>query len=155
MDRHKQHAALLPLADRDFQRALSVIGHDTRKTVIGDAISDGVVGMNLDERLRQMLTQSRTAAAARHGVPLIPDAAGVQPQRPPGGGLGSQRGNFRRDEARFVVVCKVSAIRENPLLRLAIARAHRPEYRAQPTQCLPPYPPQLPTTPLPATIILP
>src|SRR5260370_17810015 len=136
MDLHKQRAALMPLADRDFQRALSVIGHDTRKTVIGDAISDGVVGMNLDERLRQMLTQSRTAAAARHGVPLIPDAAGVQPQRPPGGGLGSQRGNFRRDEARFVVVSKVSSIGEKPLLRLAIAGADRPEYRGQLIECL-------------------
>ncbi len=59
MDRREQHAALLPLADRDFENALSVIGDDAREAVIGYAKPDRVVGMHLDERLRQMLAESR------------------------------------------------------------------------------------------------
>src|SRR3977135_3379578 len=98
MDRRKQHAALLSLADRDFQNALSIIGDDAAKTAIDDAVFDRVGGMDLDKRLRQMLAEPRANAATGHGVPLIPDAAGVQPQRPPRRGFGSPRRNFRRHE---------------------------------------------------------
>src|SRR6266852_5277498 len=122
MYRRKQHAALLPLAGGDPKRALSVVGHDAREIAIGYTRPYRVVGMNFDERLRQMLAQPRAAAAAGHGVPLIPDAAGIQPQRTSGSRLGSQRGNFRRDEASLVVASKKSAIGENPLLRLEIAQ---------------------------------
>ncbi len=84
VDRREQHAALLPLVHRDSQRALPVIGDDAREVAVGYAEPCGIVGMNLDERLRQMLAEPRAHAAAGHGVPLIADTAGVQPQRPSG-----------------------------------------------------------------------
>src|SRR6202011_97626 len=104
MNRREQHAALLPLADRDLENALSVVGDDARESVVGYTELDRVVGMDLDERLRQMLAYPRADAAAGHGVPLIPDAAGVQSQRASGGGLGAQRRNSRGDEARLAIV---------------------------------------------------
>ncbi len=96
MDRRKQHAALLPLADHDFKNALPVVGGDTRKTAVADAGFPGIVGMNLDIGFGQMLAQPRTGAGPGHGVPLVADTAGVQPQRPPGMGFGPQRRDFRR-----------------------------------------------------------
>jgi hypothetical protein len=48
--------------------------------------------MNFDERLRQMLAEPRAHPRPGHGVPLVADAAGVQPQRPRRRGLGPQRG---------------------------------------------------------------
>ena len=131
VNRREQHATLLPLADGDPKRALSVVGDDAREIAIGHTGACRVVGMNFDERLRQMLAQPRADAAAGHGVPLIPDAAGVEPQRPCGSGLGSQRGNFRRDEACLVVVCKKSTVGEKALLRLDIAEAYWPQHRCQ------------------------
>ena len=64
-----------------LQRALPVIGGDAREAAIGHAELQRIIGMHLDERLRQMLAEPRAQAGARHGVPLIADAAGVQPQR--------------------------------------------------------------------------
>src|ERR1700736_113300 len=121
MNRREQHAALLPLADRDLENALSVVGDDARESVVGYTELDRVVGMDLDERLRQMLAYPRADAAAGHGVPLIPDAASVQPQRPCGGRLGSQRGDFRGDKACLAVVRKKFTVGEKPPLRLDIA----------------------------------
>jgi len=128
VDRREQHATLLALADHDPQRTLSVIGDDARKVAVGYAEPDGVIGVNLDERFRQMLTEPRADAAAGHGVPLIPDAAGVQPQRPRGRGLGPQRRNRRRDEARRAVVRKELALGKEALLRRR-AVAGRPLHR--------------------------
>src|SRR5207244_12121223 len=119
------------LADNNPQRALSVVSDDAREVAIAHTEFCCILWMNLDERLRQMLAQPRAAAAAGHGVPLIPDATGVEPQRPCGSGLGSQRGNFRRDEACLVVVCKKSTVGEKALRRLDIAGAYRPQHRCQ------------------------
>ena len=41
------------------KRALPVIGRDPRKIAVGDAVFRGIIGMNLDERLRQMLAEPR------------------------------------------------------------------------------------------------
>ena len=86
--------------------------------------------MNLDERLRQMLAQPRAGAGAGHGVPLVADAAGVEPQRPCRRRLGSQRRNFRRDEPRLAVIGKESALGEKAALRLQLAVTHRPLHGA-------------------------
>ena len=59
VDRREQHAALLAFADDDPQRALSEIGRDPREIAVGDAVPGGIIGMNLDERLRQMLAKPR------------------------------------------------------------------------------------------------
>src|SRR3954467_10649890 len=120
MDRREQHAALLPLADRDLENALPVICGDACEAVIGYAEPYCVVGMNFDVRLGQMLAQTRAGAATRHGMPFIPDAAGVQPQRPSRTRLGSQRRNFRRNEACFAVVCKEATVGKKPPPRRGI-----------------------------------
>ena len=67
-----------------------------------------------------MLAEPRARPGAGHGVPLIPDAAGVQPQRPRGRGLGAQRRNFRCDETRLAFVGKESALGKEARLRLRI-----------------------------------
>ncbi len=58
VDRRKQHAALLPGTDHDLERAFAMIGGDAGERSIGEAMSRRVVGMHLDERLRQMRTQT-------------------------------------------------------------------------------------------------
>ena len=108
---------------------MSVISDNAREAVIGYAEPCRINGMDLDERLRQMLSQPRADAGAGHGVPLIPDPAGVQPQRPRRGGLGSQRRDVGRDEARLAVVGKKSATCEEPLLRPGVAGTCRPQHR--------------------------
>ncbi len=85
--------------------------------------------MDFDKRLRQMLAQPRAQAGAGHGVPLVADAAGVEPQRARRVGFGAQRRDFRRDETRFAVVGEESAVGEEALLRLQLAVAHRPLHR--------------------------
>src|SRR5207244_1295041 len=80
------------------------------------------------ERLRQMLAEPWAHPRARHGVPLIADAAGVQPQRPRRRGLGPQRRYFRRDEAGLEIAGEEAAFGEEPRLRLG-ALADRPLHR--------------------------
>ena len=75
-----------------------------------------------------MLAEPRAHPRARHGVPLVADAAGVQPQRPRRRGLGAQRRNFRRDEAGLEIVGEESAFGEEARLRLA-ALPDRPLHR--------------------------
>ena len=76
-----------------------------------------------------MLAEARAFAGARHRVPLIANAAGVETQRPRGAGLGLQRRHLRRDETRLLVMGVEHAISEEARLRSAVAGAHRPEHR--------------------------
>ena len=75
-----------------------------------------------------MLAEPRAHPRAGHGVPLVADAAGVQPQRPRRRGLGAQRRHFRRDEARLEIVGEEAAFGEEARLRLA-ALPDRPLHR--------------------------
>ena len=82
-----------------------------------------------------MLAEPRALACSGHGVPLVADAAGIQPQRPRGRGLGPQRRNFRRDEAGLEIVGEKSAFGEEARLRIRIpagpATAPAPSHRTR------------------------
>ena len=104
MDRREQHAALLPFADHDLENAAAVVGGEPSKRVVVDTEPVGIIRMNLDKRLGQMRAQSRAQAAAGHGVPLVADAAGVEPQWPARAGLTAQCRNFRRDKTGLAVI---------------------------------------------------
>ncbi len=75
-----------------------------------------------------MLAEPRAHPGPRHGVPLVADAAGVQPQRPRRRGLGPQRRYFRGDETRLEIVGEETAFGEEACLRLA-ALPDRPLHR--------------------------
>ena len=130
VDRREQHAALLPLVHGNPQRALAVIGRHARKTAIDHAGPRRIVGMNLDERLRQMLAEPRAHAGAGHGVPLVADPAGVQPQRPSAdvsvrnAGISGATKRALRSEAKNPPSEKTVAAAQCP-------PAHRPQHRRQ------------------------
>src|SRR5262249_38846210 len=95
---------------------------------VGDAEAAGIVGMDLDIRLRQMLAETRAQAGARHGVPLIADAAGVESQGTAGIGIGAQCRNLRRDQSRLAIAGVETAFIKEARLRLS-ALAQRPLHR--------------------------
>ena len=154
MDRRKQHAALLARIDGHFQNAFAVVGDEPCKAIVGDAKFGRIVGMDLDERLRQMRAQSRAHSAARHGVPLIADSAGVKPQRPAGMGFGSQRRNIGRREVRLAVAAIEPAIGEEALLRFAIAWPDRPQRGVQRVESIVRYRLKRADIEIPAAIVL-
>ena len=75
-----------------------------------------------------MLAEPRAHPGARHGVPLVADAAGVQPQRARSPWSRCAASDFRRDEARLAVVGEEAAVGEEARLRLA-ALPDRPLHR--------------------------
>src|SRR5689334_9829532 len=117
MDRREQHAALLPLTDHGLENAVAMIGGHLREAVVENAVFAGVVRMDLHKRLRQMRAQARAQAAAGHGVPLVADAPGIEPQWPAPAGLAAQRRRFRRNEARLAVAGVETPFLEKPRLR--------------------------------------
>src|SRR5262245_44086611 len=62
-----------------------------------------VVGMHLDERLWQMGGEPRALSGARHGVPLVAHASGIEAEREVAAGRGGERRRLRRHEARLAV----------------------------------------------------
>src|SRR5579872_6351458 len=126
MDRRKQHAALLLRAEHDLERALAVIGDDAREAVIGQAKPCRIIGMDFDERLRQMLPQPRARTAARHGVPLIANAPGVESQRPLHACRAPRQRLLWRNKARSSIIAEESAVEKEPVRRADIAETMRP-----------------------------
>ena len=55
---------------------------DPRQRALLQAEARGVVGMDLHERLGDVARKPRRQAGARHGVPLVANAAGVEHERP-------------------------------------------------------------------------
>ena len=70
-----------------------------------------------------MGAQPRTFAGARHGVPLVADAAGIEAERKRCVGRRARRGTLRRDEARAPVGREKPAVAEEPRFALASRRA--------------------------------
>ena len=119
-----------PLADDDLEHTLPYGGRQPREAAVNHADLGRIVGMHLDERLRQMLAQPRTQAGARHGVPLVADAAGVEPQRPSAVGLGScSARHLRRDEAAPCGRWRRNRPRRRSARAAAPSGRHRPLHR--------------------------
>ena len=113
---------------------------------MGDAGRGGIVGMDFDERLRQVAAEARAFASARHGVPLVAHAAGVEAERE--GVVGGRAQGWRRDgdetgaairrheaaageEADIPARCLLPPPRNPglPGLRLVVRKSGRPDLR--------------------------
>ena len=71
-----------------------------------------IVAVQLDRRLGPMAGEPRRLSGARHGVPLVAHAAGVEAQRPVGIGRMGRRARRRGDEARAAVGMEEAAVGE-------------------------------------------
>ena len=71
--------------------------------------------MQLDRRLGPMAGEPHRLSGARHGVPLVAHAAGVEPQRPLDVGRVHRRARHGRDEARATVGMEEAAVGEEAL----------------------------------------
>ena len=77
--------------------------------------------MHFDKGLRQMRAELRAQARARHGVPLVAHAAGVEPQCKRRRGFCVERGFLRRDQPRLAVGREEAAVGEKPPLAATLA----------------------------------
>ena len=71
---------LLARADLDPEDAARMLRRHFREFVLGEAERLRVRRMDLDERFRQMRAKPRAFPGARHGVPLVAHAAGIEPE---------------------------------------------------------------------------
>src|ERR1700704_1356029 len=110
MDRRKQRTPALTLARHHFQHATSVLRRDPGEFPVADARSDRIAGMNFDKGLGKMQGKARTSARSRHAVPLIANAAGVEPIGKLARCRGFQLRMVWRNELGFAVGGKKSAI---------------------------------------------
>ena len=131
VDRREQRARLLAVADHDLEHAGAVRRRDPREAAVGEARGArhrrGCISTNgsADARPSRGLMPG-----ARHGVPLVADAAGVEPERKrvarslrrSAGGSGATKRALRSG------VKKPPSAKKRVSLG-GIARAHRPLHR--------------------------
>ena len=99
---------------------------DAREAARGQPASARVIGMHLDERLRAMQREARALSAARHRVPLVAHAAGVEAERKIVRRRVPQGRCVRRHEARLAVGREEAAVREEAALPALAVHAQRP-----------------------------
>src|SRR5947207_5091720 len=85
---------------------------DAGEAAVGKRVRLGVERMDFQKRLRLVRAELRALAAPRHAVPLVAEAAGVEPQRIFGAGLLAQRGRLRRDETGLAIRRAEAAVGE-------------------------------------------
>ncbi len=56
-------------------------GAHPRELSFANGRGESIVGMKVDEGLRQMLDEPRRATGSRHGVPLVADSTRVENER--------------------------------------------------------------------------
>ena len=81
VNRSKQRAEPLARCHHDLEDRCAMPGRDLGKAAIGDAGDSRVGRIDLDKGLRRMGGEARAFAGARHRVPLVAHAAGIQAQR--------------------------------------------------------------------------
>ena len=122
---------LLARADLDAEDAARMLRRHFGEFVLDETELLRVGRMDLDERLRQMRAEPRAFPGARHGVPLVAHAAGIEPEgKCVRQGL-AKRGRVRRDEFRLAVGREKAAVGEHALLALAAVIAQRPLERIE------------------------
>jgi hypothetical protein len=81
VDRSKDRAALLAGADANTQHRAAMLRRHAREAAVLKAGHRRVIGMNIDLRFGGMRAQPRALSGARHGVPLIAQASGIEAKR--------------------------------------------------------------------------
>ena len=102
-----------------------------REAAVLKAGHRGVIGMNIDLRFGGMRAQPRALSGARHGVPLIAQASGIEAKRKSLAGRRSQLRKFRRDETAAPIAGEKSAVGEETLFAAFGAFRQRPHHRIQ------------------------
>src|SRR5437763_16973123 len=80
VDRRKHFAGPLALTDTNAEKTVAEAGNHTRKSAVGHARCRGIAWMDFDQRLLPMPGEPRRKAGARHRMPLVAVATGVQRQ---------------------------------------------------------------------------
>src|SRR5215467_11437781 len=101
MDRNEQRSWLLTLADLHAEYGFAVDGGHARE--VRQAVVPRIGGMHFHERLGRVCPEAWRETAARHGVPLIAHAPGVEHERIGVAGGGTQRRRVRRDETCLAI----------------------------------------------------
>ena len=78
VNRREERPGPLPLLDRDLEHRRAVGGGDPREVAVPQVQPRRVGRVHLDEGRRPVRGEPRRLPGARHGVPLIPHAAGVE-----------------------------------------------------------------------------
>src|SRR5581483_5211784 len=113
------------------ERTAAMRRRDPCEGAVDKTVCPRVVRMRLDERLRQMAAEPRRAAAARHGVPLVADAAGVEAQRKLGTDLLLQGRFLRRNKAALAIGRVEAPLGEETPLVARLAATRRPLQRIE------------------------
>src|SRR5262245_26464292 len=90
-----------------------------------------VGGMHFAERLGRMRPEARREARARHGVPLVAHAPGVEHERVGIADGRAQCRRFRRDETRLAIRREEAALGEEALVAAVLAFTRRPYQRLE------------------------
>ena len=133
MDRHEDRARALAVGDEgadDHVGAVVLDAHEARRAN-GEAL--GVGGGDLDEGFGDVAGETRRDAGAGHRVPLVANAAGVEPERPFGRRPGARRAEGRGDEAAPAVGGEEATVGEEALLGIGrrLAGPARPLERGE------------------------
>ena len=104
----KDRAGLLARREQRAHENGAEAGRDANEVGVANMMARGVLRMNFDERLGAVLRQALAFARARHGVPVVAHAAGVEGQREAWGSMRS--GRLHVDEARLAVRREEAAI---------------------------------------------
>ena len=115
VDRREQRARLLALVEADLEHARPIAGRYARKAVVAHPNTCRVVRMDLDEWLGAMRGELRAHAGARHGVPVVAHAPGVETEREVRCGRGARRRRLGRNEVRLAVGREEAAVREQAI----------------------------------------
>ena len=130
--RHEQRAGRLILRQNGPRQHPAVTRLDTRQRIGLNAVARRVVGMQRNKRFGVVLHQARHQSGARHGVPLIANAAGIHRQRPSLAYSLTRPDGSHRQQTRLAVGMIKAARAEQTSAAGRVIGVHRPLDRRQP-----------------------
>ena len=138
VDRHEQGARLLAAIDQDAQDSRAMPCRDSCQRPLLQPQACRIVGVDLDVGLGDVGGEARREAGARHGVPLVADAAGVEHERPVRRDRGGEARRGDGDEARLAVGGEEAAVaRTGARAGLSPARMRPLERASSPSNSMP------------------
>src|SRR5262249_6531348 len=124
MDRHKNRATLLAVADDHFEHAAAMAGRDSRQAAIDQP--RGIVRMHFYEWLGPMCAKCWSSAGAGDGMPRVANAPGIEKGRKVSGRSFFQRRSLSRYEAGLGIGREKPAGGEKSPLSRHLACGQRP-----------------------------
>jgi hypothetical protein len=131
MDGGKQRAATLQFAAHDPENASAIQSPQLCESTIDEPCRCRVLGMDLDERLADMVGEPWAQARACHGMPLVAHAAGIEHERKLRRRLRPQGRLLRRDQTGLAVARVKVSLGEEAAVGLRHAVAHWPLHRLE------------------------